>query len=117
CGTRLRHADSGHQASVDKHPLFASVGTGGTNTRMTFERKKDSDFSVPADVAIESFRSDARHDMRHVVQRERLADDVRIGGEMVLPVPVSQNHGRLGSRAEARAAKKRHAARLEGLKR
>ena len=80
---------------------------------MTFQRKKDSDFSVPGDVAIKLIRCDARHDMRDVVQRERLADDVRIGGEMVLPVPVSQNHGRLGGRAEARSARQRHADRLE----
>ena len=80
---------------------------------MTFEGKKDRDFSAHADVAIKSFRSDARHDMRNIVQRERLANDVRIGREMVLPVAVTQNHGRLRGCAEARSAEERHADRLE----
>ena len=43
-------------------------------------------------VAVELIRRDADHDMRDVIQRERLADDVRIGAQMVLPEPVSQNH-------------------------
>src|SRR6185295_3211682 len=82
-------------------------------TRMKFERKKDSYFSVPSHVAIKLSRRDASHDMRDAVQRERLADDVRIGVQMRLPVAVFQNHARLSGRAEARSAKHRHADRLE----
>src|SRR2546421_9712778 len=70
---------------------------------MTFERKKESYCSVPTHVAIKLSRCNARHDMRDAVQRERLADDVRIGGEMVLPVPVPQNHSRLGIDLRLRA--------------
>src|SRR5262245_14448457 len=79
---------------------------------MTFERQKDRHLSVEREVAIKLIRCDARYDMRDVVERERLADDVRIGGEMILPVAVSQNHAWL-SVAEARSAKQRHADRLE----
>src|SRR5215831_102044 len=51
--------------------------------------------------------------MRDAAQRERLADDLRIGGEIVLPIPVSQNYRRLGRRAETWSARQRHADRLE----
>lgn len=52
---------------MDIHPLVASVGAGGTKTRMTFERNKDSRASVETKVAIKSIRCDARNDMRDIV--------------------------------------------------
>ncbi len=95
------------------HPLVAAVGAAGAKPRIPFERKIDIRGPVEAHVAIELIRRDARHDMRGIIQRERRADDVRIGGEMILPVPVSQDHGRLAGRAEARSARQPHADRLE----
>ena len=41
---------------MNEHPFGASVGAAGAKTRMTFERQKDGDFSVPTDVAIELSR-------------------------------------------------------------
>ena len=66
--------------------------------RMPFERNKEFS-SLKTEVALELIRRDADHDMRDVVQRQRLADDVRIGAELVLPEPVSQNHDRLAVNA------------------
>src|SRR5262249_20138753 len=69
-----------------------------------FEREKCGHFSIAREVAIKLIRCDTRHDMRDVVHRDRLADDVRIGSEIVLPVPVSENHLRLGIYLRLRAA-------------
>ena len=55
---------------------------------MPFERNKEF-FRVNA---LKLIRCDADHDMRDVVQRQRLPDDVRIGAQPVLPESVSQNH-------------------------
>src|SRR6185369_7093247 len=95
------------------HPFIVAVYPAGTKTRMTFERKIDVYLSIEA---VNSLWGDARHDMRDAVQRECLADDLRIGGEMILPVPVSQNHSSLGGlslSAEARSAYQRHTDCLE----
>ena len=36
-------------------------------------------------MTVKLLRRDADHDMRDVIQRERLPDDVRIGAQLVLP--------------------------------
>ena len=81
---------------------------------MPFERNKE--FVCPeTEVTVELIRRDADHDMWDAIQRQRLADDVRIGAQLVLPEPVSQNHDRLSPvcAVESRSPRQRHADRLE----
>src|SRR6185503_3975166 len=103
------------EASMDQQPPAASIGAMSAKARMTLEWTIDRHLSVKREMAVELIRCDTRHDMRDIVQRECLADDVRIGSEMVLPVPVSNDDGRFGfsRRGEARPSKQRHADRLE----
>ena len=58
---------------------------------MPFERNKEL-FPLKTHMTLESFRGDANHDMWNAIQGQRLPDDVRIGGQPVLPEGVTNNH-------------------------
>ena len=57
---------------------------------MLFERNEEVP-SVKPDVPAELIRRNTDDDMRGAVHRERLADDVGVGAQTVLPEPVVQD--------------------------
>ncbi len=96
---RLLNADARRQPAVNVQPLLGAIaakvlvgdGAGaGEQARMPFERNKE----VPADkphVTTKLIRRHTHDDMRDAIHRERLADDVGVGAQPVLPERVVQD--------------------------
>ena len=77
--------------------VFLGVGGGaGEKTRMPFERNEEVPACKPQ-VATKVIRRNTDHDMRNAVHRERLANDVGVGAQTVLPERVVQDDDRFGS--------------------
>ena len=58
---------------------------------MPFEGNEECS-SHESEVPLKLIRCDADHDMGNAIQRQRLPDDLRIGGQPVLPEIVSHDH-------------------------
>ena len=74
---------------------------------MPFERKEQFGVFDTGEMAAESLRADAGHDVRHAIHGERLSDDVRIGREALLPERVAQNHHGVGGVLKSRPPRQR----------
>ena len=114
---RLRHTGAGQQAAVNAHKCLAAIETRALVTHkkwMLFEREK-KDGIKKRNMAGKCFRCDAGDDVWRAIQSQRLADDVGVGGEVLPPEPVPQDHGGRGRvrLEESRPPHERHADRAE----
>ena len=79
--------------SFERSSRKFSLGDGagaGEKARMPFERNKEVPGSKPY-VTTKLIRRNTHHDMRDAIHRERLADDVGVGAQTVLPELVVQD--------------------------
>ena len=127
---RLRNADARRQAAVEVDPLVVSIGTDLVVQRLLSRGDADAvraERRVPAmknEMTVESLRRDTDHDMWNAIQRERLADDLRIGaqtGSARTRIPESRRvrrcDGVVHRVVESRSPRQRHADGFEVVRR
>ena len=116
---RLRNADAGRQTAVDVQPLVAPVEARRSGRPKhagcrSSGRKSSSSCNGRWPLNCSGAMPTTTCGMSSNV--ERLADDVRIGAQLVLPEPVRQNHDGFSAgypAVESGSARQRHADRLE----